>query len=58
MPPVLQANLDSFKNTQVEEMHKNSKISTLNSIFMELENLPFDEILSQKDTFYENLHTE
>ena len=58
MPPVLQANLDSFKDTQVEEMHKNSKISTLNSIFMELENLSFDEILSQKETFYENLHTE
>ena len=58
MPPLLQANLDSFKDTQVEEMHKNMKKSTLNSIFIELENLPFNEILSKREDFYENLYTE
>ena len=52
MPPVLQANLDISKESQVIEMHQNMKKGTLDSIFMEIQDLPFDNVLERKEDFY------
>ena len=54
MPPVLQANLDLSKDKQVYEMHSNTKKLILDSIFSEIHDLPYHEILSKKDEFYES----